>query len=357
MLAHLPLAFGVLLLGFRMPSLPPTVTTASWPEQELAPIYTRSSRYLDTRWDGRGWRSAVPAEPYRETERSSAGNLRLQLTFASFYRFRTDAAARNMAQTALRDALQRLAATPNAVPLNGQLVSTRSFHEAIGFYLALRLLERDPQLQSPEERRATLASIKAALPWVLQASDTENRAALGAAYGLAVLNHPLLSFSPGERRQHLDQVRRKAETALAAVGADRRYREGTPPQFSLHYHLVTAAMLYYIGGALAEPRYREIADRMVETVRSDYPLGKLDAHPSHRPRGIGLQTVLLRAVVERYAGTPRWERAWRIEQRGRGFIDPAAPHRLAWRDQVDGTFNDDYSFASIAELFWDTLER
>ena len=89
---------------------------------------------------------------------------------------------------------------------------------------------------------------------------------------------------------------------------------------------------------------------MLNFTHKTYSLGKLDWRGSARPTGIGLQTVLLRALGEKYLGNNHWLDYWEIESANRGFIDNNNLGRLAWRDEVDKTLNDDYSFMNMVEL-------
>ncbi|MDD5110439.1 MAG: hypothetical protein PHI63_04460, partial [Patescibacteria group bacterium] len=339
-----------------LPRLPVQTLPRSPIIEDLRATYAQYSRYLDTQWDGSGWNYAVPSPPYREISRNSHDNLRLQMTLATFYRFRTDAAATAMVQSALRNALIELPAKQsNAVKVNGVQTSTRSFHDMIGLYLALRVLDQHPGILPAEEKRRTLENIKTILPWALQANDTENRAMLGAAYAAAILNHPLLIFTPEEQKKYTNLIRQKVATGLQSVDDQYLYHEGTPPQFSLHYHLVSADMLWYVGHALNEPRYLDIATQMIQNVHIRYPKGRLQVAATERPNNAGLQLVLLRAVGEKILGSNDWEQYWQQEKVDRGFVDPQYPDRLVWLDANDATANDDYSFSNMAELFWETL--
>lgn len=354
----LPLWLGAAAISLLVPNTaaPPKVENAVM--QQLRDIATRYSRHLDTTWDGRGWGYAVPSQSYQENDRSSAGNLRMQLTFASFYRFRQDEPAIAKVRAALTDALIALPRTqPNAVTVRGKEVSTRSFHEAIGLFLALRILQQRPKILSATERATALDNIKTMLPWVLRAEDTENRAIIGAAYGLAILKNPLLTFTPQEQEQYRQLIRQKVAIGLKSVDAKFRYREGKDLRFSLHYHLVSADLLAYLGKNMSDPRYTATSNRMLQYVHDAYPKGALDWQGSARPAGIGFQTVLLRAIGEKYLGNDRWQQYWNAERAGRGFIDPRAPDRLVWRDEADSTYNDDYSLANMAELFWGMMSE
>ena len=108
--------------------------------------------------------------------------------------------------------------------------------------------------------------------------------------------------------------------------------------------------LAYLGDKLPNPNYKSLAKKMLNFTHQTYVLGRLDWHGSARPTGISLQTVLLRALGEKYLGNNHWLAYWEAESQNRGFIDNANPGRLAWRDEVDKTLNDDYSFMNMVEL-------
>ena len=202
-----------------------------------------------------------------------------------------------------------------------------------------------------------LKNIKTIFPWALYGNDTENRAFLGAAYATAILENPLLTFTPQERKDYTELIRQKITVGLKSVDDQYLYHEGVEHKFSLHYHLVSADMLWYVGKTLGEPRYLDIATRMVQNVHNRYPLGNLHAELTERPNGVGLQLVLLRAVGEKILGAKDWGQYWLQERNGRGFTDPATPDRLVWQDAADKTFNDDYSLANMAELFWPMINE
>lgn len=325
--------------------------------EEIERIYSRYSNYLDSKWTGRGWDYAVPSRHYREAGRNSWNNLRMQATFVAFYMFRYDDEATQKIHKALANALIELSSKQAyAVTRKGQEISTRSFNDAIGIYLALRILDARGDIFSHSEIQDILKNMKEMYPWVLKAKDTENRAILGAAYGLKILNHPLLNFSEEEREDYLNLIKEKIDTALDSVDSDYVYREGRGRAFSAHYHLVFADMLYYIGSALGNSEYADISKKMLNVVHKKYPLRHLSFLGSGRPTGVGLQTVLLKTVGEKFLGNKKWKKFWEIEKAGRGFIDPKAKNRLVWRDQVDKTLNDDYSFANMAEIFWEYLD-
>lgn len=342
---------AILLLALQGNLLFGTAEAASSMQLQLHSIPTQYTQYLDTVWTGEGWKSSVPSHSYAEGTKVSIHNLRMQMTFAFAYLHRSDPSSREKMEIALRDVLiTRRAKEANWIRRNETQLSTRSFHDAIGLYLGLRILEAHPNLLTTEERALALRNTQAMLPWVLRAPDTENRALLGAAYGTLILRHPLLSFSEDERTRYEQLIRTKVTIALRNVDKAGVYREGTPTAFSLHYHLVTTVMLAIVGQELHEPAYTTTARRMAQYVHNRYPLGQLTWRGSGRPTGIGLQTVLLRATTERYLGATTWERYWLKESANRGFIDRTHSNRLVWRDDKDKTLNDDYSFMNMAAI-------
>ncbi len=328
-----------------------STTAASSIDLQLHSIPERYSRYLDAVWTGSGWESSVPSSAYKEGTKDSTHNLRMQMTFAFAYTDRDDADSRKKVETVLRDVLiTRRTKEPNWVRRNGTTLSTRSFHDAIGLYLALRILQSRPDILAPEERAQALANIQEMLPWVLRAPDTENRALLGAGYGVLILRDPLLSFSEEETERYIKLIREKTSVGLRSVDAMGIYREGVPARYSLHYHLVAATMLALVGQELGDTSYTTTAHRMAQYVHNRYPAGKLSWRGSGRPSGIGLQTVLLRTTIERYLGNKTWEQYWLKESAGLGFIDRHNPDRLVWRDDRDFSLNDDYSFVNMAAI-------
>ncbi len=338
--------------------LSPLSARAAAPDfkDEIKQISNRHSQYLDSAWSNIGWIYNVPSRQYREINQNSFNNLRLQTTLAAFYRGRNDEASLDKIRQTLSNVLIDLPPREaNHINKNGRDVSTRSFNQAIGCFLALQILEAYPELFTFKEKETMLANIKAMLLWALKAEDTENRALLGAAYGLAVLNHPLFSFTVGEQAEYLGLIKNKVSVGLKAIDKNGVYREGAEKKMSSHYQLVSAAMLFYLGDNLPEPGYRALAVKMTVQMRAQYPPGRLSWRGSGRPTGLGLQSVLLRALNEKLAGNAAWYSYWQAEKRGRGFIDPKRPDRLVWRDDADRMLNDDYSFASIAELFRDRL--
>lgn len=318
---------------------------------QLHSIPTQYTQHLDTTWTGSGWKYAVLSHTYNEGSKQSTHNLRMQMTFAFAYQNRTDEASREKVATALRDVLiTRRAKEANWIYRNGAQISTRSFHDAIGLYLGLRILEAHPNIITPDERVLALHNAKEMFPWILRAPDTENRALLGAAYGTLILRHPLLSFTEDEHTQYEKLIRTKVSTALRNIDKSGIYREGSPARYSLHYHLVATVMLAIVGQELNDPTYTATARRMALYVHNRYPMGQLTWRGSGRPTGIGLQTVLLRATTECYLRATTWERYWLKESANRGFIDRTHPNRLVWRDDKDTTLNDDYSFMNMAAI-------
>jgi hypothetical protein len=324
---------------------------------ELEQIYNRYSYYLDTKWDGLGWQYSVPSGNYLEIDKYSADTIRQQLSLATFYRFRSDQEAlAKIHQAVTYTWLEVVPAQANKVVLNGKPVSTRSFNEAIGIFLTLRIFDTHNELFTLAEKEEILLNIKKMYPYVLQANDTENRAFLSAAYSLAILNHPLLQFTEVERESYLKIINHKVGIGLKTVDKYGVYREGKPAVFSAHYQLVAANMLSYLGSELDNIFYSTKAKLMHNFLVRKFPLGKISDFINSRPQGVGLQTVLLRTVSQNYINNSDWREFWQQENSDKGFIDPNNPDRLVWRDQSDGTYNDDYSFANMAELFWPWLE-
>lgn len=323
---------------------------------QIESVFTRHAQYLDTQWKIAGWQYAVPSRHYREIGRNSSQNIRMQATFASFYLFTQSKESNEKIRTAMLDVLYyhpelRISSVARA----GQRISTRSFHDAIGLYLALDILWSRSQVFSTEEYQTMLTNIREMYPWVLRAPDMENRALLGAAYGAAILSHPLVGFS---REQHVEYellIRKKIEVGLRSIDKNFVYREGRGKQFSAHYHLVSTAMLYVLADRFHDEHLRKIAKGMTVYFRKRYPIGALTWRGSHRPTGVGLQTVLLRAFCEKMSGNPKWMKYWEREKKGRGFIEKINPNRLIWRDEVDKTMNDDYSFGSMGILLYGYL--
>lgn len=317
----------------------PTATTA------------RYGQFLETQWIGNGWNYSMPSRQYQEIAANSFNNIRLQLTLATAVAQTTNTSTKQMVTTAVKNALLEVPKKSSPyIWQDGRKISTRSFDDAIGFYLALEILRQQPELFSANERAQMIANIRTWLPWVLRAPDTENRALLGAAYGEAILTHPLITFDEQERAALATLLWQKIQVGLQSVDDRGIYREGAPPKFSLHYHLVTTGMLYFLAAQLDDPALRATADKMTAYVHRGFPLGKITWRGSARPTGIGLQTIYLRAFVEKMAGNKKWSAYWEKESRGRGFIDLTAPNRLVWHDDVDKTLNDDYSFVSITAL-------
>ena len=320
--------------------------------EEIKTIYNTYSKYLDTQWTGIGWNYSVPSRHYQETGKNSLGNLRMQATLATAYRFRTDEDSKQKIREAVFSVLGEDAIINNWTRVNGQVVSTRSFHDMIGLYLILRLLEERADVFSWIERALIVGKIETMFPWALKGFDTENRALLSAAYGLAILRHPLTNFPSADQSRYLQQIRDKVKTGLKAVDKLGVYHEGFNKQYSAHYHLVSALMLSYLAENLPDKNYAAAGKKMLAKTHNWYKIGKLNWQGSFRPTGIGLQTVLLRALGEKYLGYKNWLSYWQTEKKNRGFIDPKNPQRLVWKDDADRTLNDDYSFMNMAELLF-----
>lgn len=324
---------------------------------ELERIYNRYSYYLDTKWDGLGWQYSVPSGNYLEIDKYSADTIRQQLSFATFYHFRSDQEALTKIHKAVVYTwLEVVPVQANQIVLNGKPTSTRSFNEAIGIFLTLRIFDTHSEIFTSTEKESILTNLKAMYPFVLKANDTENRAFLSAAYSLAILNHPLLQFTATERENYLQIINQKISIGLKAVDKYGVYREGRPAIFSAHYQLVAANMLSYLGNELNNAFYYTKAKLMHSLISKKFPLGNINGFINSRPQGVGLQTVLLRAISQNYLNNPDWQEFWQQESGGKGFIDPSNSDRLVWQDELDGTYNDDYSFANMAELFWPWLE-
>jgi len=348
---------SVILLFIGEIYLKQNIISASPIARELENIYNRYSVYLDSQWTGNGWNYSVPSRQYNEVNKDSFNNIRMQATFADFYKYRKDLAAKDKIGKAIKNAFIELPGKQaNAIPVNGIFVSTRSFNESIGMYLALQILSYEPKIFTKAEQSEIINNIRLMYPWALQADDTENRAFIGAAYAIAILNNPLLNFSEKEKIEYLALIKKKVEKGLESLDKNYYYREGSGKEFSLHYHLVSAYMLYYIGSYLHGSDYINISKRMFFVVRADYPLGKLDWNGSVRPTGIGLQTIFLRSLGENFLGNSNWKIYWDTEKNGYGFVDPKNSDRLVWKDEVDKTYNDDYSFANMTELFLDFIK-
>lgn len=314
-------------------------------------IFTRYSYYLDSQWTGRGWNYSVPSPPYNEVNKDSEDNMRLQPSLAMFYKDRNDKKSIEKIYTAIINAFRDLPQRQvNAIPLRGKIVPTRSFNEMIGMYLALNLIKFRPEIFTVQEKNDIVKNIKEMYAWALEADDTENRAFIGAAYGTAVLLHPLANFSMDEKKKYFEIIKKKVSVGLESVDKNYLYTEGAENEFSLHYHLVSASMLYFIGLHINDTNLVNISKKMFRVVHNAYVRGEFGWDGSGRPRGIGLQTVFMRALGEKILGNAGWKEYWDTEKQGLGFIDVKNPGRLVWQDMVDGEYNDDYSFANIVEL-------
>ncbi len=323
---------------------------------EIKDIYNVYSLYLDSQWVALGWEYNVPSRQYRETNLNSIGDIRMQATLATTYRFRADEEAKYKIKTAILNALGPDAPLVNNVPNGaGIYVSTRGFGDMIGLRLALRLTKERSDVFSPSEQAQIISQIKKAFPFALMGYDNENRALLSAAYGLSILRDKNINFTEEEKNNYKPQIENKIKIGLKAIDGQAVYREGKNKKYSTHYHLVSAMALAYLGDQLPNPNYKTLAKKMLNYTHQRYPLGKLDWRGSERPTGIGLQTVLLRALGEKYLGNKRWQDYWETESLNRGFIDNDNLGRLAWRDEVDKTLNDDYSFMNMVELLMPEL--
>lgn len=344
--------FATLLIVFGVSSVTPIVAYADGARvaRDVQAIVTQYSRYLDDVTWGAGWYYTVPSNQYKEIDQSSEQSIRMQATFATAYQYRQDPIADQLVHDSIVSVLGPGVRLVNSVPVKGKRISTRGFGDMIGMYLALRILDGRPDIFTPDEQRVILANIRAMYPWALKGNDTENRALIGAAYGVAILNHPRMAFLVEDRVQYEDAILAKVVIGLRSIDQHAIYREGKKREFSLHYHLVSAHMLAYIGRMFDDIRYTVLAKKMFQYVHNRYPRGQITWRGSNRPRGIGLQTVLLRALGERELGNPEWWRYWDTERKGRGAVDKDNPGRLVWRDEADKTVNDDYSFVSMAVL-------
>jgi len=320
--------------------------------EDIKTIYNTYSKYLDTQWTGAGWNYSVASRHYQEIDKNSAGNLRMQATLATAYRFRTDEASKQKIREAIFSVLGPDVAMTNWIKDNGKTVSTRSFHDMIGLYLALRILEERDDIFSWVEKALIVGKIEQIFPWALAGKDNENRALLAAAYGLAILQHPLTNFSPTDQKRYAKQIRDKVKVGLKAIDSFGVYHEGAGKQYSLHYHLVSAMMLSYLGEKMPDKQYSALSKKMLTRTHDWYALGKLHWIGSFRPTGIGLQAVLLRSLGEKYLGNKNWKTYWDAEKKNRGFIDASALGRLVWKDDADKTLNDDYSFMNMSELLF-----
>lgn len=318
---------------------------------EIKDIYNVYSQYLDGEWLALGWEYNVPSRQYREIGLNSIDDLRMQATLATTYRWRTDEEAKYKIKTALTNILGPSAPIVTSVP-NGQgiYVSTRGFGDMIGLYLAMKLTKERNDIFTATEQAQIFQRIKEVYPYALAGYDNENRALLSAAYGLPILRDADLNFTEAEKNNYKKQIENKIKIGLWAIDQQGIYREGKDNKYSTHYQLVSALMLANLGKTLPNKNYAAKARAMLQYVHQRYALGKLDWRGSERPTGIGLQTVLLRALGEKYLNNKNWEAYWETESLNRGFIDNDNPGRLAWRDDVDKTLNDDYSFMNMVEL-------
>lgn len=320
---------------------------------EIKNIYNVYSKYLDTQWVALGWAYSVPSRHYKEIGLYSIDDIRMQATLATAYRFRADYEARYKIKTALANVLGPEVPLVNSVPNGeGAPVSTRGFGDMIGLYLALKLTAERGDIFTKTEQARIITRIKEVYPFALAGFDNENRALLSAAYGLAILRDPAANFTPDEKSDYKKQIENKVKIGLQAIDKQGVYHEGKDKSYSLHYHLVSAMMLSYLGENLPSKQYAALSKKMLTRVHDWYKIGKLNWIGSARPTGIGLQAVLLRALGEKYLGNKNWLNYWQTEKKNRGFIDASALGRLVWKDDVDKTLNDDYSFMNMAELLF-----
>jgi hypothetical protein len=329
--------------------LPSQSLAAATIKTDMGAIFNKYSKYLDTTWKAGGWIYNVPSRSYREVNYSSVDDIRMQATFASAYLYRNDNIAKEKVRFAVNDFLA------DDTLLGTIRNSKRSFNDAIGLYLFLNIIEVKGKWFSEAEKNDVIIKIKKYLPAALRAPDEENRAFIGAAFGLAALESPLLNYSQTEKAILSDLARAKINNGLKSVDKKGVYHEGRGHNYSLHYHLVSADCLWLAGKILNDKIYQNKAAQMLGYVHHQYPLRRLTWEGSERPTGVGMQTVFLRAVGESYLGNKDWYRYWKIERLRHGFIDLSKPNRLVWYDEVDKTFNDDYSFLSMAVLFGNNL--
>ncbi|MEK7165076.1 MAG: hypothetical protein AAB779_03960, partial [Patescibacteria group bacterium] len=208
---------------------------------EIKNIYNVYSLYLDTKWVALGWEYNVPSRQYRETNLNSIGDIRMQATLATTYRFRADEEAKYKIKTAILNALGPDAPLVNSVPNGaGIYVSTRGFGDMIGLRLALRLTKERSDVFSPSEQAQIISQIKKAFPFALMGYDNENRALLSAAYGLGILRDPDINFTEAEKNNYKPQIENKIKIGLKAIDGQAVYREGKDKRYSTHYHLVSA---------------------------------------------------------------------------------------------------------------------
>ncbi len=322
-------------------------------KKDITEIASRYSYYLDSQWEGYGWRYSNPSSHYNIAERNSSGNTRMQATLASYYQERSDQESLNKIRLALFDGLIEVPLKrSNHILRDGQEISTLSFHDAIGYYMGLQILHDRRDLFTDNEVDVIISNIRADLPWILDAKDTENRALLSAAYSLAIVNDSRLAYSDIEKKNAKKKIKKKVEEGLKSVNAAGKYTETKGHVFSLHYHLVSASMLAYLGKELSEVRYSKIATKMFFYARPYHLNSKLSSKKIGRPDGIGLQDYILVAYGEKYLHTPNFLAIWKKNKSNLGFLDSKKPNRLVWIDNHDKSINDDYSFLSIADLLF-----
>lgn len=321
----------------------------------LQPFYNRYSRHLDAVYDANKqiWYSNQiylnladnyiwdPLKRNREI-----------ISLASAYKYRAQNSA--LARVKIEQAIL------NAALRSKRLISDQSFDQAIADFLILRLMEQiqNPPLFTQKTTNQILTYIKDRLSYGLNATDSENRAALAGVYwhyvGKYLYDNKMLT--DGEWLEVQELTKKKIDQSIEqTLNDDYIYREVNRKYFSLHYHIVEAYMLAAYGKLTNQPQYLKIAEKMTDYANGlARPDGFLDANLGHRPDGEGAQAYLMMGILNQLFGNENKAQMYLTYAQGsRFFRDPKYPDRLVWWD-TDQTkpseFYDDYSFTSMAEL-------
>ena len=235
--------------------------------------------------------------------------------------------------------------------------SYKGFAAAEANFLAIRMMEANPDLIDEGIKKDILDYIASNLKEAILGYDWENRQLVAVAHWQYINNY---LFEEGiidsEEKQEIDKILKDLIdwAILECVNQDYWYFENGMKDFSPHYQAVSAFMLLVYGDLTGQDYYVDLSREMYYNLKKiSFRNGMVEARLGHRPIGLGAQFYLILGLLGKYFKDDDY-RVYLFYGRGyRFFSDERYPNRLEFHSTIENSspdFHDDYAFSDIAEL-------
>ena len=270
------------------------------------------------------------------------------MALGSYYKYRAlDDGAQKILRAAIFSAYREMAANK----------SYKGFAAAEANFLAIRMMETNPELIDDGVKTDILKYIRKNIREAVMGYDGENRQFVAAAHWQYVNNYlweqELLS-SAG--KQEIDDTLKSLvdRAIFECIGYDYWYFENNMKDFTPHYHAISAFMLLIYGDLTGQERYIDIAEKMYYNLKKiSFRNGMVEAKLGHRPIGLGAQFYLALGLMGKYFDDDDYRVYLFYGSGTRFFSDKWFPYRLEFHSTIERSspdYHDDYAFSDVAEL-------